>query len=472
MPLERLPINILPDSKRVIVQFFTMGEVRARRIVEKILALSEEETSSQIKKIKLQFGHRHKNFEGIVQSNYMKLGEVIKDDYRISQSKKFLIGAYFSREYSIEAAALFNPSIVVHPDQSGTNGDEIKFVMSLRATGDGHISSVEFREGKIKNNEIILTAPSGFCQLPARVKNKKFDKEFVKRRLNVKESLAEKFLTDLKEEFTIEEFKESSSGNRNFTEDNELYNKILDILESNYEIEFDPSAELDERVIFPATKSESVGIEDVRFVKFHNDDGSFCYYGTYTAYNGKSFRVQLFETTDFKNFRIRTLHGSQIQDKGMALFPRKVNGKYVITSRNDGENLYIMFSDNLYNWNVKKILYEPHNPFELIQVGNCGSPIETKHGWLLITHAVGYFRRYSIGAMLLDTNDPSRIIGVMNEPLIEPVETERDGYVPNVVYSCGSMTHKDNLIIPFAMSDSSCGFARIPVEKLISKMKR
>ncbi len=472
MPLERLPINILPDSKRIIAQFFMMGEERTRRVIEKILALSEEEVSRQIKKIKLQFGYRHKNFEGIVQSNYMSLREIIKDDSQISQGRKFLIGAYFSKEYSVEAAALFNPSIVIHPDQRETNFDEIKFVMSLRAAGEGHISSVEFRDGKITNNEITLMTPSGFCELPVRIENKKFDKEFVKRRLIGNENLTEKFLNDLNEEFTTEEFKEASSGKRNFTEDNELYNKILDILESNYEIEFDLSAELNERVIFPSAKSESVGMEDVRFVKFHNDDSSICYYGTYTAYNGKSFRVQLLETTDFKKFKIRTLHGSQIQDKGMALFPRKVNGKYVITSRNDGENLYIMFSDDLYNWNEKKILYEPRNPFELIQVGNCGSPIETKYGWLLITHAVGYFRRYSISAMLLDVDDPSKVIGVMNEPLIEPVEAEREGYVPNVVYSCGSLLHKDNLIIPFAMSDSSCGFARIRLEELIKKMNR
>lgn len=437
MPLERLSIKILPDSKRVIEQFFMLSPERTKRIVDRIISLSEAETFRQIAKVKFQFGNRHKKLDEIILFNYEKVKKYIPDDLKVTPGKKMLIGAFFTKEYSIEAAALFNPSIVVHPDQTGLNKNGQRFVLSLRATGEGHLSSIEFREGVIENGEIIMTPASKFCELPRRTENKKFQKSFVKARIITEEEL-----------------------------------KVMDILESNYEIEFDSNTLLSERVIFPASRSESVGMEDVRLVKFQNDDGSFCYYGTYTAYNGKSFRVQLLETTDFRKFGIRTLHGSQMQDKGMALFPRKINGKYAITSRNDGENLYLMFSDDLYNWNEKKILYEPHNPFEFVQAGNCGSPIETKYGWLLITHAVGYFRRYSISAMLLDIDDPSKIIGSMNKALIEPDETEREGYVPNVVYSCGSMLHGGNLIIPYAMSDSSCGFARIPLEELISNMKK
>ncbi len=472
MPLERLQIKILPDPKRVIVQFFMLNPQRTARVAEKIISFTDEEIYRRLAEVKFKFGNRHKNFEEIVLNNYEKVQDCIANGSKITLGKKLLIGAYFSKEYSIEAAALFNPSIVMHPDQTGLCKDEQRFVMSLRATGEGHLSSIEFREGLIKNGGIILPPISKFCELPKRIENKKFQNSFVKARIKAGGNLLEKFTKGAGEKFSIEEFEKALSGKRNFDRGNELYNEIMDVLESNYEIEFDSSTLLNERVIFPASRSESVGMEDVRLVKFRNDDGSFCYYGTYTAYNGKSFRVQLLSTTDFRKFEIRTLHGSQIQDKGMALFPRKINGKYVITSRNDGENLYLMFSEDLYNWNGKKILYEPHHPFEFMQVGNCGSPIETKYGWLLITHAVGYFRRYSISAMLLDIDDPSKIIGAMDRALIEPNDGEREGYVPNVVYSCGSMVHNENLIIPFAMSDSFCGFARIPLEELISKMKK
>jgi predicted GH43/DUF377 family glycosyl hydrolase len=470
MSLERLPVRISPDPRRVIAQYFKLTPDRTKRVVEKITLLSNEETAIQLEEMKRHFGNRHKNLEEVILSNYTKVCGRITHDLKITDEKKKLIGAYFTKEYSIESAALFNPSIVAHPDQSGINNDEQRFVMSLRATGEGHLSSIEFRDGIIKKNEIVLSEISKYCELPSRMDNIKFQKNFIRERFKSKENLMENFIKDLHEDFSIKEFKHSIRGRKNSKEEKKLYNELTDLLESNYEIEFDPKTHLNERVIFPASKSESVGMEDVRLVKFQNDDGTFRYYGTYTAYNGKTFRVQLLETSDFRTFNIRTLHGSQIYDKGMALFPRKIKGKYVINSRNDGENLYFMFSDDLYNWNEKKILYEPRSAFELIQVGNCGSPIETKHGWLLITHAVGYFRRYSISAMLLDIDDPDKIIGLMNKPLIEPIEAEREGYVPNVVYSCGSMLHGDNLIIPFAMSDSACSFATIPLESLISKM--
>ncbi|MCX6173132.1 MAG: glycoside hydrolase family 130 protein [Ignavibacteriales bacterium] len=470
MSLEILPIKILPDSKRVITLFFILHPERIKQIIKRIISLSDEETSQHIEKIKIQFGNRHRNIHEVILSNYEKVRGHIVNDLKITHEKKMLIGAYFTKEYSIQSAALFNPSIVAHPDQTGLHHDELRFVMSLRATGEGHLSSIEFREGLIKNNEVIVADVSKICELPRRLENKKFEKRLIGERFRSKKNLLEIFLRDLDEEFSFDEFENASRGKRNTKEENELYDELLDFLESNYEIEFDSNSTLDERVIFPTAKSESVGMEDVRLVKFQNADGTSCYYGTYTAYNGKTFRVQLLKTVDFRRFNIHTLHGSQIEDKGMALFPRKINSKYVITSRNDGENLYIMFSDDLYNWNEKKILYEPSKAFDFVQVGNCGSPIETKYGWLLITHAVGYFRRYSISAMLLDIDDPTKIIGSLDEPLIEPIESEREGYVPNVVYSCGSMLHGDNVIIPFAMFDSYCGFARIPLEELISKM--
>jgi predicted GH43/DUF377 family glycosyl hydrolase len=470
MPLERLPIKILPNSRRVIAQFFQLEPKRTKRVIEKINLLSDEETRRQLEEMEIHFAYRHKNFDEVILENYTRVKRYVARNLKLTKEKKMLIGAYFTKEYSVESAALFNPSIVTHPDQTGLNTDEQRFVMSLRATGEGHLSSIEFREGIIKNYEINFPVISKFCELPHRI-HRKYQKSSLRKIFKGKENILEKFISELNEEYSLEEFKEMNRGKKNSNEEKKIYNEILDFLESNYNIEFESDTNLNERVIFPASKSESVGMEDLRLVKFQNDDGTFKYYGTYTAYNGKTFRVQLLETTDFRNFSVRTLHGSEIRDKGMALFPRKVKGKYVINSRNDGENLYFMFSDDLYNWNEKKILYEPRSLFELIQVGNCGSPIETKYGWLLITHAVGYLRRYSISAMLLDIDDPAKIIGMMDEPLLAPIDSEREGYVPNVLYSCGSMLHGGNLIIPFAISDSSCSFARIPLEELISKMK-
>jgi predicted GH43/DUF377 family glycosyl hydrolase len=471
MPLERLPIKILPNARRVIAQFFQLEPKRTKRVVEKINLLSDEETLRQLEEMEIHFGYRHKYFDEVILSNFEKVNKHIAHSMKLTKEKKMLIGAYFTKEYSVESAALFNPSIVAHPDQTGLAKDEQRFVMSLRATGEGHLSSIEFRDGIIKNYEIILPVISKFCELPHRIAINKIQKNFIRNRFRGREKLLERFIAELNEDFFLREFKKMNRGKKNSKEEKKFYNEILNFLESNYEIEFDSSSLLNERVIFPASKNESVGMEDLRLVKFQNDDGSYKYYGTYTAYNGKTVGVQLLETTDFRSFNVRTLHGSQIRDKGMALFPRKIKGKYVINSRNDGENLYFMFSDDLYNWNEKKILYEPRSPFELIQVGNCGSPIETKYGWVLITHAVGYLRRYSISAMLLDIDDPVKIIGMMDEPLLAPIDSEREGYVPNVLYSCGSMLHGDNLIIPFAISDSSCSFARIPLEELISKMK-
>jgi predicted GH43/DUF377 family glycosyl hydrolase len=273
--------------------------------------------------------------------------------------------------------------------------------------------------------------------------------------------------------FTFNQIKEILSTVQNNVKDesaNLFIEKILNYAEANYEISFNESTLVSERVIFPYSKNETVGMEDARFVKFTEDDGSITYYATYTAYNGRTFGTQLIETKDFLTFNIRTMHGSAVQDKGMALFPRKVNGKYVISSRQGGENLQIMYSDDLYHWKEYQQHRIPMEPWEFIQLGNCGSPVETKEGWLLITHAVGPFRKYSMGALLLDLDDPARIIGRLKNPLLEPLDNEREGYVPNVVYSCGSLVHNDELIVPYAMSDSCSGFAKISLPGLLAEL--
>lgn len=434
--IERLPLQITADSKKVVLQFLSLNESRTKKIIERVSSLDEKNVKDILSKVFRKFNSRHKNFEKLIFDNYSAVEHFVDNPGSLSKTRKLLLGSYFSKEYSIEAAALFNPSIVEHPDQRGLPKGSKRIIMSLRAAGEGHISSVGFRELLLdKNSEVILKNVSRYSMLPEKIKYSK-DDIFEKKGKYINETQAE----------------------------------IDDLADSNYKCSFSRTTLLSERVIFPYSNSESVGMEDVRFVQF-TDNNETCYYGTYTAYNGRTFRTQLISTRDFLNFNIDTLHGPGVLDKGLALFPEKVNSKYAVISRVDGENLYLMYSDDLYYWEENNMLRQPEEPWEYIQIGNCGSPVKTESGWILITHAVGPFRRYVISALLLDLNDPSKIIGSLKEPLIEPNEKEREGYVPNVVYSCGSMIHNDYLIIPYAMSDSFCGFCRIKVNKLLRKFK-
>ncbi|HMN48016.1 MAG TPA: glycoside hydrolase family 130 protein [Ignavibacteriaceae bacterium] len=434
--IQRLTPKLFPDPKRVLLQFFELNPARTKKVIQRVSSLDEKEVINILNKVFNDFSKRHKNFEEIVLSNFKKVEKYIQSPDQMSSDRKLLIGSYFSKEYSISAAALFNPSMVPHPDQSKIEKDSLRFVMSLRATGEGHISSIEFREGIIdKNSEVHLQKKSRYITQPKIIKLKQ-------------------------DEILIEKLKYTANSK----------SEIKDLLDSNYICNFSDDVQLSERVLFPYSKSESVGMEDARFVRF-NDKNDFTYFGTYTAYNGRKFRTQIIETKDFRNFKIGTLHGNAISDKGMALFPRKINNKYVITSRQDSENIFIMLSDNIYYWNDAKIIKSLDQPWEYIQVGNCGSPIETNKGWILITHAVGPMRKYVISAVLLDLENPSKVIGSLTDPLIEPNEEEREGYTPNVVYSCGSLVHRNNLIIPYAFSDSACGFASIKIPELLKKFK-
>lgn len=407
--IEKLKAKIFANPKKVILRYFNLPEERIQRIIGKILSMSESEVQKKLDGIFFEFSDRHRNFKKLILENYNRVRKYIVDETSLTQDKQALIGAYFSNEYSIEAAALFNPSIVPHPDQGDAKEGALKFLMSLRATGEGHISSIEFMEGEIDGIG------------------------------NVKLSERKSF---------------AATGAAGFLE------KV------DYEIEFPSEVRMSERVLFPFSEDESKGMEDARFVRF--EDGN--YYATYTAYNGSGIKSKLILTKDFQKFKIHSLSGKGVRDKGMALFPRKINSKYFMTSRQDGENLFIMESDDILNWNDAVKIAAPNKSWEFIQLGNCGSPIETESGWLLITHAVGALRKYVISAILLDLENPSKIIGALREPLIEPDEEEREGYVPNVVYSCGSIVHKNYLVIPYAKSDSSCGFAHVKIEDLLSKM--
>ncbi len=434
--IKRLPIKLIPNAKDVVLMFFQLNEERTKRVVRMVLSLSDKATSKILNEVFREFSRRHKSFEEILMNNFYNVKKFVPHSNKLSNERKLLIGAYFSKEYSIDSAALFNPSMIPHPDQSNLKKNSLRFIMSLRATGEGHISSIKFREGIIDSKcNVQLNHVTGYSSLP---QFRRLKKDSI---LNTKLNLTNKTKTD-----------------------------VEDLLDSNYICSFPEKSSLDERIIFPHSKSESVGMEDARFVRF-TDKNTHTYYGTYTAYNGKNCRTQIIETNDFMKFKIGTLHGNAIKDKGMALFPRKINDQYVITSRQDTENIFIMTSRNLYYWNDAKIIKVSEYPWEFIQVGNCGSPIETEKGWILLTHAVGPMRKYVISAILLDLENPSKVIGALKEPLIQPNKEEREGYVPNVVYSCGSVKHLNSLIIPYAFSDSACGFATISIADLLDKLK-
>jgi predicted GH43/DUF377 family glycosyl hydrolase len=382
-------------------------------------------------------------------------------------------------EYSVEAAALFNPSIVPHPDQKGIKKGSLRFIMSFRATGEGHISSIEFRSGIVDENlDLYIDAVSQYVATPEIHTDPTYEQHHFRRKLEdigASHRVVDRLLEGLSDTFTFNELEaqiEKIRSTRFRVKDKrDAIDMVLWLARSNYEVIFDPDQQISERVIFPVSENESAGIEDARFVRFVDDDRSVNYYATYTAYNGFAILPQLLETTDFLTFKMHTLSGNAAKNKGMALFPRKINGRYVMLSRQDGVNNYIAFSDSLRNWNDAKLLQEPVHPLEFVQVGNCGSPVETSEGWVALFHGVGPMRRYSIWAELLDLDDPSKVIGRLDEPILAPDEHERDGYVPNVVYTCGTMLHGDALILPYGIADQRCRVATVSVPELLTRLK-
>jgi predicted GH43/DUF377 family glycosyl hydrolase len=369
--------------------------------------------------------------------------------------------------------------MVPHPDQRGVPAGHLRFIMSLRATGEGHISSIEFRSGEISaEGEITLDPLTRYVSMPDIEPNPRYRKKsFVMKfhEMGFDNPFADAVIAPLNEEFTRSALNQSTGTVRH--ENQPGTHELIRTLEciqwladSNYELRFSPKLSVSERIIFPVSPNESNGIEDARFVRFTEDDGSTMYYATYTAYNGKAILPQLIETKDFLHFRILTLNGGAVQNKGMALFPRRIDGRYVMLSRQDDENLLIMFSNNPHHWDNPQILLRPAEVWESVKVGNCGSPIETEAGWLVITHGVGPMRKYSIGAVLLDLNDPTQVIGRLREPLLSPAGNEREGYVPNVVYSCGALIHGGNLILPYAMSDKITSIVSVNLTELLTAL--
>jgi predicted GH43/DUF377 family glycosyl hydrolase len=479
--IKRQELTFEPNPKKVIARFFYTNDQRAKILITRIVNLSDQEADDYLQKTLREFQKRHRNISRIFISHYHQVKRMvgrIVDTKTLSSSHKILIGSYFTMEYAVESAALFNPSIIEDPDQEGLYNQAKRVLISFRATGEGHISSLIFKRAIIdKHNNLIPDDDGIYVGKPQIERNHRYHKkEFIEKLLSkgIGDDLIVKGLASLKDHFNYEQLHQTLKPLISLNSKNERvkeeYRKILEVADYNYEVEFSYDTDISERVIFPYTESESKGIEDARFVKFTDDDGTVKYYGTYTGYNGREIYPKLMETQDFYKFKVTTMHGDYAVDKNMALFPRKINGKYVMISRYDGFNNYIMFSDNIMTWNSAQKLMEPKYPWEFIQIGNCGSPIETKYGWLLITHGVGPVRSYTIGAILLDLDDPTKVIKRLESPLLIPTRTERAGYVPNVVYSCGCYLKGETLFLPYAVSDWASKIATANVNEIVDNM--
>lgn len=479
--VERSRVTLHPDPARVLIRpFFPTNDQRARRICQPVLALPEKQVRSLLEQVLAEFGDRHLKIREFLSRRYEQVRHYLPTPDQISGERQLLLASYFTHEYSLEAAALFNPSIVPHPDQSELPAGSLRFILSLRATGEGHISSVTFRTGFLHaNGEITINEPTRYNLEPDQVPNAAYEKGLFERKLQelgLTGDFTRWVLGQLQESFTLDQLRAAlneivSQDRARGQETETAARKTLVFAQSNYEVQFAPDSRLSERVLFPVTPSQSNGIEDARFVCFQNEDGSHNYYATYTAYDGKLILPQFIETPDFLHFKFITLNGPAVQNKGMALFPRKINGRYAMLGRQDYENIYVMYSDHLHFWHETQRILQPSFPWEFIQIGNCGSPIETEAGWLVLSHGVGPMRKYCLGAFLLDLQDPTRVIGRLPEPLLKPNESEREGYVPNVVYSCGSLLQNRRLIIPYAMSDYATTFATVSLDDVLDRME-
>jgi predicted GH43/DUF377 family glycosyl hydrolase len=427
--LSRQGLFLRPDPGRVVVRRFRPAieprdlnptdKTRANHIVDRVLALDPETTARQLKDVLDNFEGRHRNLPAIFEVRADEMEEALRDHAAFSVVQRQLVGAYFMHEYSFEASALFNPSIVPHPDQTGAPAGCCRFILSLRAVGEGHISSLTFRAGSIDaDGRVTLEPTARLASIP----------EVVRRTPCVE-------------------------------------GEIVDVA-------FRGDEDLSERVIFPLTDAQSNGIEDARFVLCTEEDGKTTYRATYTAYSGRAIRSEMIETDDFVSFRLTPMRGSAARNKGMALFPRRIDGKYAMIARQDNENLHLVVSNDLHTWDGGVAILQPKYPWEFVQIGNCGSPIELDEGWLLFTHGVGPVRKYAIGAVLLDRKNPAKVLARSREPLIRPEPFEREGYVPNVVYTCGAMRHNDQIVLPYAVSDTFSNFATVKIADLLGSLER
>ena len=483
--IRRLPITIDPDPRRVllrpfipslIVKPFSVPEPNPRvvSLFSRVMHMDEASVKAKLDEVFSDFLGRHGRLHDIFAERFEQVRHLLPTDQELTEPRRILLGSYFTNEYSLESTALFNPGIFPSPDQSGLQPGECRVILSLRATGEGHISSITFRCGILDSEANLRLDPvSRYVQQPRPQPAARYDLATFRRKLQelgvefeavglATQGLAPGFLmSDLVNLVRRIRSGADEPGVKRAAE------RALLLAQSNYTVVFPEGLDISEKILFPYSQGEMNGIEDARFVPFIEDDGSTTYMATYTAYDGNVVLPQMVHTRDFREFSICTLNGPAIRNKGLALFPRKIHGQYAMLGRQDGENIHLMFSDHLHFWYESQVLIRPTHPWEFVQLGNCGSPIETSAGWLVITHGVGPMRKYCLGAVLLDLHDPSRVIGRLREPLLRPAPDEREGYVPNVVYSCGAMIHGPNLILPYARSDTSSRIAIVPLADVL-----
>lgn len=477
IPVKKLPIKIVPSSTRTLIRPFVPGSSsQVEHILFRVFSTPPEERQKVMRNIYERLELPDEDIRSIFLRHFENISSRIPSNIEITHEQKEFIGACFTQQYSLESTALFNPSIVPHPvqDKEGVT----RFIISLRAIGEGHISSITFMEGEIDASFRITLQENSPVIYESQRKAHPYERDLFIRKSNelgILSDLNNSLLKRLPDHFTFDELERAINKIRNSnvlisnTELERGLNSVRMLALSNFTLNFSTDT-ISERAIYPASPSQSNGLEDARFVKFTEDDGSTIYYATFTAYDGKTVMPELLETYDFKEFKVSTLNGSAAKNKGMALFPRKVNGNYMMLGRQDNESLYIMSSDNPYFWHDYQPLVKPTFNWELIQIGNCGSPIEIDEGWLVITHGVGPVRTYSLGVILLDKDEPWRVIGRLKEPLLEPTKEERFGYVPNVLYTCGAMAIGRTLVLPYAIGDVVTTFTLVSIDELVRRM--
>lgn len=481
--IKRKAVQFNPDPKQVITRFFWPGDDnRARVIIQMVLALSHEERTQLFKQVLREFSSRHRNITKIFDQNFKRVKHLLTDlnitVESLSKETQSVIGAYFTKEFSIESSAFFNPSIVEDPYQGNIQKGQKRIILSFRATGEGHLSSIVFRNGIInQNNDFHFEPPGDFIDVPEIIRRHIYDKKLFLTKLaemNIEKDVISLVMDQLDENFNYGQLQAAIAKTLKNHDLSYTRRKVVQAInwlaKSHYEVTFSLDTPLSDRVLFPTSFAESNGIEDARFVRFRDEDGSITYYAPYTAYDGFAILPKLIVTKDFYHFHVNPIHGENVQNKGLALFPKKIKGQYAMLSRLDGVNNYVMFSKDISFWENARKIQGPQYPWEFVQVGNAGSPLETEHGWLVITHGVGPMRTYSLGAILLDLDDPTKMIARLKEPLLTANEKERDGYVPNVVYSCGALIHNNELIIPYAMSDYSSTIASFPLGELFDEL--
>lgn len=482
--VTRVPQRLPADPSRVIAQLFVPGhqgyelaDSRAGAVLRRILALDEDDVRASLDDVFARFDKRHRDLTGTFRRHARELADRLDTDAVLSTDRMLLLGATFTSEYAIEGAALCNPSVVAHPDQSGTEPGSLRFVMSVRGIGEGHRSSIEFRTGLVDaSGGVTVDAPVPYATVgpvvPTLLDAAVFRSELA--RLRVGGESADYVLDALGERFTRADLDEQLDKLQHHlrTRGHALrtISQMQAIAERSYAVEFATEIPLSERVLSPAMAAEAAGMEDARFVRFTRDDGTVTFYATYTAYSGSEIAQQLLETEDFQCFTSTPLVGRAAANKGLALFPRLIGGRFAAMSRSDRESNSIAFTDNPFQWTDSVPCQRPTEAWEALQLGNCGPPIETEAGWLVLTHGVGPMRTYRIGAILLDLEDPTRIVGRLREPLLSPAADEQDGYVPNVVYSCGALVHAGTLVLPYGIDDAVIGIATVPMPELLAAL--